>query len=1281
MGRKYIYKSFLSDFPQKRNRTQKPLERRLMDFYNIRTRTPKPGVIEVYPDFKVTRSKDLMVRGKTFYAVWDDDRQLWSTDEYDVQRLVDRDLLEYRNNELANKDGLIVVKTMSDFSNGTWTQFRNYLNHISDNSHLLDENLTFVNTEVKKTDYVSKRLPYPLEAGNIDAYSELMSTLYDEEEREKLEWAIGAIVSGDSKDIQKFIVLYGEAGGGKSTFLNILQKLFQGYYTTFEAKALTSSSNSFSTEAFRTNPLVAIQHDGDLSRIEDNTKLNSIVAHEEMVMNEKYKSSYTSRANCFLFMGTNKPVKITDGKSGIIRRLIDVRTSGRKLPPKRYQTLMSLIDFELGAIANHCLELYREMGKNYYSSYRPVDMILQTDVFYNFIEENIYFFKQKDNTTLSQAYEMYKTYCDDSNVDFKLPRHKFREELKNYFKDFSEVTRIDGKQVRSFYSGFLADKFTSTSYTDVDEPPSALVLDSEKSYLDTYCVDCLAQYASIDEVPSHKWVNVDTVLGDINTRLLHYVKPQPNHIVIDFDIKDETGSKSTERNLEEASKWPPTYAEFSKSGHGIHLHYIYDGDTSRLSRVYADGIEIKVFNGDASLRRKLTKCNTIPIAHINSGLPTKGDKMIDAKTIGSEKGLRELIERNLRKEIHPATKPSIDFIYKILEDAHTSGIRYDLTTMRPTILNFAMKSSHNAEYCIDVVSRMKFSSSHEDPAQVDDKKYEEAQIAFFDVEVYSNLFLLCWKYPGEDTKPIRMINPEPWELESLFAMRLIGFNNRRYDNHILYARYIGYNNQQLFELSQKIIANSSNAMFREAYNLSYADIYDFSSKKQSLKMFEIELGLVHKELDIPWDKPVPEDQWHLVAEYCDNDVIASEAVFYDRKEDYKARQILAELSGLTVNDTTQMHTAKILFGNAARPQDKFVYTNLALQFPGYKFDNGISTYRGEETGEGGYVYTEPGIYTNVGLLDVASMHPSSILALNLFGPYTPRYKELLDARLAIKRKQYDVAKGLLGGILSKYLDDPSEAAALAYALKIHALNIVYGLTAAKFDNKFKDPRNKDNIVAKRGALFMIDLKHYLQEKGVQIIHIKTDSVKIPNITPEIIADVNAFGKSYGYEFEHESTFTKICLVNKAVYIAKDNKGEWHATGAEFAHPYVYKTLFTKEPISTFDDLPETKNVHGGALMYLDFNEKLGEEEHNYSFVGRVGRFLPIKDKKGGGHLYSFKDGKYNAVSGTKGYRWMEAEVVKSLKMEKHIDMSYYTKLVDDAVAHISEFGDAEAFID
>ena len=149
----------------------------------------------------------------------------------------------------------------------------------------------------------------------MDAYEEIISTLYSPEERQKIEWAIGAVISGDAKKIEKFLVFFGDPGTGKSTILRIIEKLFEGYYTIFEAQDLARSNNDFSTETFRNNPLVGIQHEGDLSRIEDNTKLNSIVSHDLMVMKEKYKPAYYARANCFLFMATNKPVKITDSMS------------------------------------------------------------------------------------------------------------------------------------------------------------------------------------------------------------------------------------------------------------------------------------------------------------------------------------------------------------------------------------------------------------------------------------------------------------------------------------------------------------------------------------------------------------------------------------------------------------------------------------------------------------------------------------------------------------------------------------------------------------------------------------------------------------------------------------------------------------------------------------------------------------------------------------------------------------------------------------------------------
>ena len=1348
----------------------------MLDFIKIKEKSTKIG-LEIYPAFIIKSSfDDLMIRGGDFYAVWNDYTQLWSTDEGVLINLIDSELEQYaKNYETRTGTKPARVCYLWDSDSGSIDRWHKYCQkQLRDNYHPLDETITFANTETTKKNYISKRLKYPLKKGPTDAYDEIIGTLYSDEERHKLEWAIGAIVTGNSKNIQKFIVMYGAPGTGKSTILNIVQDMFDGYYAVFDAKVLGSSSNAFALEAFKANPLIAIQHDGDLSRIEDNTRLNSVVSHEEMTVNEKFKSTYVNRFNSFLFMGTNKPVKITDAKSGLLRRLIDVSPTGNKIPTKRYDILMNQVKFELGAIAYHCKYVYLE-NPDAYNNYVPTSMIGASNDFYNYVLDSYDIFKRQNSTTLKAAYEMYKAYCDDSNVKYPLSKLLFKEELKNYFATFNERALLDqGERVRNYYEGFKLDKFIYSGDKLEKIPEPILELSCTESLLDEYCADCQAQYGNEDEKPTFKWDNVKTKLRDLDTHKLHYVNLPENHIVIDFDLKDEKGEKSYDRNIKAASKWPRTYAEVSKGGAGIHLHYIYDGDTSALSRIYSDDIEIKVFTANASLRRKLTKCNDIPIATLNSNLPLKekGDKVINFEGIKSEKGLRKFIIRNLNKEIHNATKPSIDFIYSKLEECYNSGMKYDVTDMRPAIMAFAVNSSHQSDYCLKLVAKMKFKS---DEVSIDNQGYSDDELVFYDVEVFPNLFIVNYKRRNTDVV-VRLINPTPQDIEQVLKFKLVGFNCRRYDNHIMYARLMGYDNEQLFNLSQRIIGKSANCMFGEAYNLSYTDVYDFCAKKQSLKKWEIELNkkaedpnskmddhvralckkIKHHELGLPWDQPVPEELWTKVAKYCDDDVIATQAVFEANQGDFTAREILAELAGGTVNDTTNSLTTKFIFGRNRHPQDQFMYRDLSQPvtelpddvltflkeakpemmaepfdgplgksllpyFPGYKFEFGKSTYRGEEVGEGGEVWASPGMYGRSQTEDIGSQHPNSAIDECIFGPeYTRKFKEILDIRIHIKHGEYDAVRDAFGGKLAKYLNDKSTAKALAQALKI-AINSVYGLTAAKFENPFRDPRNKDNIVAKRGALFMIDLRHAVEEQGYKVIHVKTDSIKIANPDDYILNFIVERGKRYGYNFEVEHIFDRICLVNNAVYIAKladddpEDPGKWTATGTQFAVPYVFKTLFSKEPIQ-FNDMCETKNSAVGPI-YLDMNESypdvtaeekqfknleskykkgelsdtLFENEcaslrerieagHNYIFVGKVGLFCPIKPGCGGGTLVCKRDDKYSAVTGTKGYRWLESEIVKQNGKEDDIDKSYYNKLVDDAVSTISEFGDIEWFI-
>lgn len=1460
----------------------------MVDFLMISTKSTKSGGTEIFPKFIMGRSDDLMIRGGDFYAIWLENEKRWSTDEEDVIRMIDRELdiyAEKHKTEFGANN--MKVLHMWDSDSGIIDKWHKYVQKQSrDNFHMLDENIIFSNTNVKKEDYSSRKLPYPLEAGDYSAWDKLVGTLYSPSERKKIEWAIGSIVNGDSKYIQKFLVFYGEAGTGKSTVLNVVEKLFDGYCSAFDAKVLGSSSNSFALEAFKKNPLVAIQHDGDLSRIEDNTRLNSLVSHESMTVNNKFEKLYSTSFHSFLFMGTNKPVKITDSRSGLLRRLIDVTPTGEKVPVREYNRLVKEIDFELGAIAYHCLEVY-EAEPNFYDDYIPVSMLGASNDFYNFVVENYYDFRDMNAITLKAAWERYKAYCEDTNEQYPIKYRIFREEFKTYWKKFDERSILDdGTRVRCYYSDFRTEKFESHrgKRATIKEDEKSWIMFGRQPYsvFDTLMQEAPAQYANEQGTPFVKWEKCKTTLSELDTSKLHYVKVPSNHIVIDFDIPDEKGEKSLAKNLEAASKWPETYAELSKSEAGIHLHYIYEGDVDKLADHVDEHVEIKVFKGNSSLRRKLTMCTVNNIATLTSGLPLRQEKKksVSKDVVKDEKTLRMMIQKNLDKEFHGDTSSSINFINKLLDDAYESGISYDLTvkkdgeekSMKDRIIIFAKNSSNQKDRCLKVTETMKFKGKEEEVATnkdifefekklVDgineilqlpfadykkaiddiDKMLDEAyrnnarydlknfknrliafvnhptnknisyclkkintmhllgkpneldieshgpirtaeqedsgEIIFFDVEVFSNLFVVCYKFI-KDKKVRSLINPTPEQIENMFKYRLIGFNNRRYDNHILWARMMGYSNEQLYKLSQNII-NNRGGLFGEAYNLSYTDIYDFANgdNKTSLKKLEIKMGILHDELGIPWDKPVPHwalyenghyipveegtknaiDLWDRVAEYCCHDVEATEKAFDFLEADWTSRQILADLTGMTVNDTTNSLTTRLIFGNDRNTHSELQWRDMGDMsqavdtecpeiydkewtvfdaygrpiFPGYKYEMGHSTYRGEDPSEGGYVYSEPGMYGNIALLDIASMHPTSAINENLFGKYTKNFKDLKDARIAIKHEDWKKVEKMFGGKLIPYIqkvkDGEITSKQLANALKI-AINSVYGLTSASFDNAFKDKRNVDNIVAKRGALFMINLKHEVQNKGFTVVHIKTDSIKIADANPEIIDFVMEYGKLYGYEFEHEATYDRMCLVNDAVYIAKYADGShkyelptgevietpWTATGKEFQVPYIFKKLFSKDEIR-FEDYCITQSCT--TALYLDMNEgypdvtqqekdfkklatkyRKGElsdttwekessilsEEiakgHNYIFIGKVGSFVPVEEGTGGGWLMREKDGKYYNASGSSDYRWKTAEVVKNLKLHNDICVSYWDNQAQDARNDISRFGDFEWFV-
>lgn len=1239
-----------------------------LDFVKIKTRdltsNNRKSDIQVYPDFIYAGVKDIVCKGGAMYAFWTG--QEWSMSKDDLILAIDSlTMTKVRDLQTKYPEKSISAQLMNDAETKIMQKFETYCKSMQQSNAIFNERIMFEHDVMQREDYATNKLTYSPEKGETPAFDELLELLYDPKELEKILWFAGALLTNNMTNIQKFMFLYGGKGSGKGTVIKVFKMLFDGYHSPIDLRTLTSDG-PFATSQVKEVPLL-IDEDSDISKISKDTNLLKLTAHEPITVNVKYKDTYETIFNGLLITASNQRFQVRNVDSGITRRAVVVEPTSLTHSSDDYFRLIKLIPFELPHIAQKCIDVFIDKGAFYYENYMDVDMAEATDHIYSFVRENAW--QLGEEVSLTRASELYKLYLEDIGFDTRGYKRKIKSELQRYYRHFySRGRNSNGDQVRNLFVGFKEELVFPEGRPTVEIDDTPLIeLGSYPEVFLEYAKDYPAQLTTKDGTPKQKWDEVLTTLKDIPQEELHFVKVPYNHIVIDFDLKDDTGEKSLELNLEAASQFPKTYTEVSKSGQGIHLHYTYGGDIGNLALEYSDGIEIKKFTGGSSLRRKYTRSNNEMISHISAGLPYKereGVKVYDnlEEIVWNEKKIRTSVIGNLEKKYHSATKPSIDFIAHILKEAEEAGVKYDIRDLKQKVITFALNSTNNKDYCLKVVKDLNFTTiNNEEDAttlQQGGRIIPKEDLYFYDVEVYPNLFVIVYKkYGGEATA---LVNPTPEQVENIMRLPLVGFNNRRYDNHILYGAMLGKDNMELYKQSQTIVNGNPGGFYSGAYEASYVDIYEYSTKKQSLKKWEIELDIKHDEMEIPWDQPVADDMVDRVVEYCINDVNATEEVFKATEADFDARIILAELSGLNPNATTQQHAAKIIFGDDPKPQEKFVYTDLATEFPGYKYEFGKSSYLGEDPSEGGYVYSEPGVYEDVVLLDIVSMHPTSAINLNIFGPYTKNFAELKQARVYVKHRDFEKAGEMLGGVLKPYLKEET-ADALAYALKI-VINIIYGMTSAKFPNAFKDPKNIDNIVAKRGALFMIKLKQDLQAMGAKVCHVKTDSIKLVKPTKEQLDYVYSMADEFKYEFEHEATYSRMALVNKSVYIAqygwadKESKiGKWEAIGAQFAMPYVYKTLFTGEELED-KDFFITKQVK--SALYLGDN-----------FIGKVAN---IYASKTGYNCTRFNGEKHDAVTGTKGYLW---KLASEFSGTSDIDMKYYNDLDSDAITAIQKVGD------
>lgn len=451
----------------------------MYDFLSVKSNfIAKAQRYEYYPSFQIkTHIKDLMVRAKDFYALFDPKTNMWITDEATAIDMIDKQVEEHVKEKVGealfnDPEHGPIIKRISDTDNHLIDKWHKFCSKdLRDSYQKLNQKVKFSNSEIKREDYCTYKLPYPLQEGSISYYEKLRDTLYLPEESTKWEWMAGCLIAGEQHKIQKFFVFYGEPGKGKSTAFDVIigQTVFCREESPYVGKwtaGMLVNRDQFGTEFLAKDPIYVIDGEAQLDKVETCATLNLIVSHEAVRCNSKFAPAFTVVPNCILVCGSNDPVQASP-KTGFARRLIDIRQTGETLPPDEYDECINQIQFERSGIAYHCLQVYKKLGKNYYNHYVAEDMFSRTDPFHNYVKDN--YTELKDGTTLANAYTLYQIYAQECNFKTIITRYKFRDNLKLYFESYGDLDEGDGKILKNWFSGFKSEKIGIKPLKPVEE--------------------------------------------------------------------------------------------------------------------------------------------------------------------------------------------------------------------------------------------------------------------------------------------------------------------------------------------------------------------------------------------------------------------------------------------------------------------------------------------------------------------------------------------------------------------------------------------------------------------------------------------------------------------------------------------------------------------------------------------------------------------------------------------------------------------------------------------
>jgi len=267
----------------------------------------------------------------------------------------------------------------------------------------------------------------------------LKHAIPDDDDREMLLEYIGLCCSID-KDQQKMLVICGAGGTGKSTLINLIQKIVGRQ--NISNVAMSNLAEKFQAISMR-GKLLNSCADLEIDALDDVTMIKKLIGEDSISDSYKGKNIISFDNYAKMLFSTNElPLVRNEKTEGFYRRLM-VLTMNEK-PERRDPTLPARLENEIPYLIFLAMEALNRMYKRGYileslnSAAKVKQLRNDSDTIEAFLSEKCRRAPETTRTDRTELYKQYVEYCEaeerqshKKNAFFKALRNKGFSELKS----------------------------------------------------------------------------------------------------------------------------------------------------------------------------------------------------------------------------------------------------------------------------------------------------------------------------------------------------------------------------------------------------------------------------------------------------------------------------------------------------------------------------------------------------------------------------------------------------------------------------------------------------------------------------------------------------------------------------------------------------------------------------------------------------------------------------------------------------------------------------------